>query len=169
MSKTMRAQSNNKQNNELFFRKRWTDNAYIKFLDIGIINNEKEKILEINEKDKLNIFLDFIVNDHCKSIYFVFSILNESKNIDCVFIKSNDNKKYSFQDIRPGKYRIIASLPEHHLGVGVYFLNYAIGNDITGEIYDHGLTEYSFVIKSDIHYERGIILAEDYWTLTKQE
>jgi hypothetical protein len=109
-----------------------------------------------------------MVNEACEEIYFALSVLNEKKDTDCLWVKSNDTDRYCFKDIVPGAYRVLLTFKEHHLAPGVYFINYAIRNGTTGEIFDHGFTDVSFAVKSDRHFERGIVLAEDEWSLIQR-
>ena len=147
---------------------RYVDGNRLVCSDLGILNDLGDRTSEISVVEELRVFVDFMVNEACEEIYFALSVFNEKKDTDCLWVKSNDTDRYCFKDIVPGAYRVLLTFKEHHLAPGVYFINYAIRNGTTGEIFDHGLTDVSFAVKSDKHFERGIILAEDEWRLVKR-
>ena len=169
-SKDLRVKTINKslQKNNLF-RMRSVEENRIVLKDLSILNMKGQKVNELGVYDELKICLEFSINEGCEEIFFVVSILNEEKDTDCLWVKSNDMDKYLFKDIEPGYYRASVAFKNHHLAPGVYFLNYAIRNAITSETLDHGFTNLSFAVKSDHHFERGIVLAEDQWELVRIE
>jgi len=168
-SKDLRVESiNSSYEKNGLYRLRKVDGSRVHFNDLGIINEKGLKVSQVNINEPLRVYLDFNINEYCKEIYFTLALLDEQRTIDCLWAKSNDSGKYTFKNIKPGNYRVIAKFNNHHLGPGVYFVNYAIRNGDTGETYDHGFTEISFAIKSDKHFERGIVLAEDQWELIER-
>jgi lipopolysaccharide transport system ATP-binding protein len=150
---------------EKLFRQRKTDGSRVEFIDMGLVNQNDERVFEVGIVEELRVFLDFVINEECEEIYFTIAVLNEAKNTECLWSKSNDSDRYCFKNIKPGRYRVVLTYKEHHLGPGVYFINYHILNGITGESYDHGLTNVSFAVKSAEHFERGFVLAQDTWEL----
>ena len=151
------------------FRERRTESGMIGFIDLGILDSSGIKTCEININEGMTVYLDFILHENADELLFTVSILNEKKNIDCLWVNSNHNKEYEFKDVKKGEYRVVVSFREHHLGPGVYYINYAIRNGITGETYDHGFTNLSFSVKSDRHLETGIVLSEPEWSLEKKD
>jgi len=150
---------------EKLFRQRTTDGSRVEFIDMGLVNQNDERVFEVGIVEELRVFLDFMINEECEEIYFTIAILNESKNTECLWAKSNDSDRYSFKNINPGRHRVVLTYKKHHLGPGVYCINYHILNGITGESYDHGFTNVSFAVKSAEHFERGFVLAQDTWEL----
>jgi lipopolysaccharide transport system ATP-binding protein len=150
---------------DLLFRQKKSDGNRAGFIDLGLLNRDGERVLEVGIHEELRVFLDFVINEECEEIYFTLAVLNEAKNTECLWSKSNDSDRYCFKNIKPGKYRVVLTYKNHHLGPGVYFINYHILNGITGESYEHGLTNISFSVKSTEHFERGCVLSEDTWEL----
>lgn len=168
MSKEKRVASiNNEYNLYGLIKERRGDRDRIVTRNIGVIDADNKQIKGMNINDPLYIFVDFEINEYCEEIYFSVVLSNENKDAHCIWVKSNDNRDVVFKDINIGKYRMVVSFPQHHLAPGVYFVNYAIRNGETGEIYEQTFTDVSFSVKSDKHYERGIILAEEKWELKK--
>ncbi len=126
---------------------------------MGLVNQNDERILEVGIVEELRVSLDFMINEECEEIYFTIAILNELKNTECLWSKSNDSDRYSFKNINPGRHWVVLTYKEHHLGPGVECINYNILNGITGESYEHGFKNVSFAVKSAEHFERGFLLA----------
>jgi len=168
MSKKIRAKAHKDRGQEGLFRKLDADGSRIVSRDLGLLNTSGNKIQGVEVGDELIIYIDFTVHEPCEEVYFALSVQDEKKSTDCLWVKSNDSGMYSFNDIEPGTYRATVTFKEHHLGPGVYFLNYAIRNGKTGEVFEHGFTDVSFWVTSGRHYERGIVLAEDEWSLIRQ-
>jgi len=167
LSKDKRVNSINQNCHDELYRERWSDGDRVIINDIGILNNIGVPTQKVYVDEKLIVYIDFTIKEYADKLYFVISILNEKKDTDCIFVKSNDDESIRFTNISPGNYRVIVYFSPHNLGPGVYFINYAIANDETGEILDHGLTNKSFAVKSYRNFERGIVLSEPNWKLEK--
>jgi len=154
---------------ERLFRQRKADGSRVEFMDLGLLDQNNERVFEVGIIEELRIFLDFMINEECEEIYFTLAVLNEAKNTECLWSKSNDSDRYCFKKIKPGRYRVVLTYKEHHLGPGVYFINYHILNGTTGESYDHGLTNIAFSVKSAEHFERGFLLSRDSWELQERQ
>ncbi len=166
MSKDKRVSSINKEYDlNGFIKERRGDGERVVTKFIGVLTANHKQTKEIKINDSLNVFIDFVINEYCEEIYFSVVISNEKRDVHCIWVKSNDTKDVVFKNIDKGSYRIKVSFPQHHLAPGVYFVNYAIRNSKTSEIYEQNFTNVSFNVKSDNHYERGIILAEESWNL----
>lgn len=150
------------------YRLRKLDGNRVNFYDLGIISRNGMKVNQVNVDEAIRVYLDFSINEYCKELYFTLALLDEQRKIDCLWVKSNDSGEFAFKNNTPGNYRVIVELQNHNLGPGVYFINYAIRNGDTGETYDHGFTEISFAIKSDKHFERGVVMVDDRWELVKR-
>lgn len=151
--------------NNISFRERRIDGDAATIQALGLVNEYSEKVNHIKVDEPLIVFIDFIINYVCESLYFTLGILNERKDTDCIWVKSNDKSKVCFNSLKPGKYRLLVAFYEHHLGPGVYYINYSIRNEKSGELYEHCRTNHSFSVKSDKHYERGIVFTDDSWML----
>lgn len=168
LCKDMRVAAINRDaGNRELFRQRHSDGGRVAFVDLGLLNRQGERVFEVGAFEELRVFLDFIINEESEEIFFALAVLNEAKNIDCLWSKSNDRNRHRFRNISPGRYRAVVTYKEHHLGPGVYFINYHIMNGATGESYDHGFTNVSFSVKSHGHFERGIVLSQDSWELER--
>jgi len=138
----------------------------IEMIDIGIKDLNDRKVERLNMKDPLIIFLHFKIRCFLKEIYFVVSVLDE-KNNPCIWMMSNENNKARFKDVKSGEYVLDVNIPDHHLRPNVYYINYAIRNQITGETYQKVYTDMAFRIVSDgNHLERGVIAVEEEWKLS---
>ena len=169
-SKSHRVASvNANYNKNGLFRIRHVDGDRVLFDDLRVINSKGNSVSAVGINEELKVYLDFTINEQCKELIFAISILNEKKDTDCLWVKSNDNDRFLFKNIKSGKYRSMVTFKKHHLASGVYFINYAIRNGETGETYDHGFTDVSFAVKSNKHFERGIVFADDHWELAEIE
>jgi lipopolysaccharide transport system ATP-binding protein len=156
------------RDNKIEYRKRLKDGDRVFVEKVGLIK-QNGPIDQLEAHDPLNVFMDFKVNENNCELYFVLSILNESKNVDCIFIKTNDYKPKEKIKFVPGSYRVVFKINNHHLGPGVYFLNYAIADSSTYEIYDHGLTDICFSVISNNKFERGIINVDYEYDINKKD
>ena len=147
------------------FRTLRSDGERLTLDDFGVVNKNNVKVNKIGTNDELRIFFDLALNEELEEIYFTVAVVNETKNVDCIWIKSNDYSRYSFKNLKTGKYRVLVIIPEHHLGPGVYFLNIAARSAISNEEFFHARTNVAFSVKSINHLERGIILSENTWNL----
>jgi len=150
-----------------FFRYRRVDGDRVIFNDLGLLNNQNESVSEVKVDEPLRVYLDFHINEQSEDLYFTLSILNEKKDTDCLWVKSNDFNRFPFYNVQPGDYRVIVKFIEHNLAPGIYYINYSIRNGKNSELYDHGFTDFAFAVKSDQHFERGIVHSVDEWELTE--
>ena len=156
---------NSSRKKDSLFRLIRTDKDKVLFNDTGLLNKHDKKINEIRINQPLNVFVDFTLNEDYKEIYFTIGFVDETNSNVFLWVKSNDLNKVRFLNLKKGNYRIKVSFSEHHLGPGVYFINYHILNGITGESYNHGFSNFAFSVKSEKHYERGIVAADEKWEL----
>jgi len=139
------------------------------FIDIGIMNNNEDKIHEINMDEPLRIFVDFKVLHDLEDLFFSVGVLDDRYK-SCIWVMSNDNHKAQFKNIKEGKYRLITTIPQHHLIPNVYIPNIGIRNGISGETYERVWPKNSFIVRANKPFlERGIIAVEEQWELKKIE
>jgi lipopolysaccharide transport system ATP-binding protein len=149
------------------FRFRQTSDDEIEFLNIGILDKNERETDQIEMDEPLQIYCDFKINKCLEELYFSLAVVDE-KNINCIWIVSNDNYKKRFENLKQDKYRLLVEIKNHHLIPNVYYLNIAIRNNKTGETYERSFTNSSFRVLSDGSYlERGIIAIEEEWKLEK--
>lgn len=165
-SKDQRVKNLNKENNKNdYFRVRLVDGERVIYKDLGLLNMQNQKVEELQIGEPYKVYLDFAIHENCEELFFTLGIIDEKKQTNCIWVKSNDGNKIKFNSLKPDNYKLVVTFPENHLGPGVYYINYVIRNAQTGELYDKGKTNYSFAVKSANHYERGIILTKEKWDL----
>ena len=73
-----------------------------------------------------------------------------------------------FKDIEKGTYSLTVDIENHHLMPGVYYLNYAIRNGKTMELYEKIYTNTVIKVKAKgKQLERGIVHVSETWDLQK--
>jgi len=153
-----------KTNSEIIIS-RWEgeENGCVEILDIGVCNNENDKINAIEMNSSLNLYCSFNLKKAVKGLFFSFSALNEEYK-PCIWVMSNDNNKKSFNNLGCGRYRLLLKINNHHLIPGIYIPNIAIRDSTSGETYERLLPENSFKVKSNgVTLERGIVDVEADW------
>ncbi|MEW6068852.1 MAG: ABC transporter ATP-binding protein [Nitrospirota bacterium] len=139
----------------------------IEFFDIGVCDNNNNKIDSVPMNGPLNVFCDIEVKHFIDGLYFGVGILNDELK-PCIWVMSNDNNKAQFEAVKRGKYRLLVKFPQHHLVPSVYIPNIAIRNNKTGETYERILPNCSFRVLSDgSRLERGIVAVKDEWAFQR--
>jgi len=148
------------------------DRAVITHDDIELIstnffdtNNSIIQEIETNKSLKVNI--KFKAHNFIEEIYLSIGVLND-KGDQCIWLMSNDFNKVNFKDIEKGTYSLTVDIENHHLMPGVYYLNYAIRNGKTMELYEKIYTNTVIKVKAKgKQLERGIVHVSETWDLQK--
>lgn len=160
--------SENNKLKESHIRKGIQDNQIVKVEDIGVLNAEvPSNSIKLNSP--LELFCDFDLLKEIESLSFYLSLSKEGKDDLIILLSSNDNNKYKFQNLQPGKYRIKLLIKDPHLTPGVYTPNISFRNDVTFETYNKIYTKIPIKISSDgVILDRGVVMVEDIWSLEKK-
>ena len=112
----------NKISSKILFSK--DESAQLMLLDSGLIGKSNHKITEINFSKDLHLFFDFQINTPISELIFQVMLFNKD-NVLCIFDTSNDSsedfgKKYSFVEIKEGRYHLMVTYTNLRLVPGVY-------------------------------------------------
>lgn len=144
--------------------------ADIKINDIALVDGLGNKITEVNLGDGLNITCEFEVINFIPSLSINIPIIRDD-NLDvyCISVFSDDQKKFKFENLEPGKYQVALEIKDHHLNPGTYMLGtLTLRNDKTFETYNKARFDFAFKVMSDKEkIERGFINVDYSWKLKK--
>ncbi len=148
-------------------KKRLTSAEEFELLDIGILDVHHQKATAIRMDDPLIMYWDFRVKKEIEEIYFNAGVWNES-DVECLWVTSKDKTKVQFPLLKPGEYRIIITIQEHHLVPNIYMPSIFIRSDKTGETYERIWSSHAFrVITDGKIFGSGIIANQANWELTE--
>ena len=137
-------------------------------LDVGILDQQRQKTTSIAMDDPLLIYWDFRVKKVLHDIYFNAGVLNQEEQ-PCLWVTSKDNNNnVRFPPMEEGNYRILIDIPEHHLMPNIYLLSIFIRSDLTGETYERIWSNFAFRIVTDgNNLGIGVVSAHANWKLEK--
>lgn len=144
------------------------DGETIKIRDFQLVNNDGKKKDEFGMNEPLNILCEFEVLKDVSSLSFYIGVNRDDTELQSISVVSNDNNKMKFEDLKPGKYKIMCAIDNHHLIPGVYNPSIGFRNDKTFETYQKVYSKITFRIRSDgAKLERGFINVDEKWSLKK--
>ena len=139
----------------------------IELISTNFFDTNNSIIHEIETNKSLKVNIKFKAHNFIEEIYLSIGVLND-KGDQCIWLMSNDFNKVNFKDIEKGTYSLTVDIENHHLMPGVYYLNYAIRNGKTMELYEKIYTNTVIKVKAKgKQLERGIVHVSETWDLQK--
>lgn len=138
----------------------------IEILDGGILDENGNKIEEIDFKQNISAFFDFKLNVKVEEPKFSVVIRNDLGK-DAVWVQNNDADLF-FGETEPGKYRLRVDFKEPNLVPNVYDLGFTLANHDSQEIIAQVQGFTAFKVRGFGKVPRGTLYLDHEWHLDKE-
>ena len=109
--------------------------------------------------------IDFEIKLGPQSLYFIYTVLDEKRN-QIIGMGTNKFERGRFSSLGPGRYRVVASVENHHLQPGIYTPSVAIRNEETMETYSRLRGGVSFAVSVDPgRLPGGVVRVDEEWSI----
>lgn len=137
---------------------------------LGIIDKEGNKAEKVGLNDPLVFETEFELKQEVSNLGFYANFGKIAGDEYLIHLSSHDYPDTRFDDLKPGKYRLRITIPDHHLVPGVYNVSIGFRNHKTFETYTKLYTDIAFTISTDgVALERGAINVQPQWDLVSTQ